>query len=148
MDDGATQLRVAEVSPPTTDNEVAAEAVVAGVDDATELATPPVVRLRAVTRNEYVVPFVSPAIEALRTGAPVSAIWVVHETPSVEDSTRYPVIVRPAAVAGATHERATLRSPATAVTEVGADGVPSGTAKAWLLDTPTEEPVRTLTRYV
>jgi hypothetical protein len=62
------------VSPPTTDNEVAAVAVVAGVDDVAELATPLVVRLRAVTRNEYVVPFESPVIEALSTGVPVSAI--------------------------------------------------------------------------
>ncbi len=81
--------------------------------------------LIAATRNRTATPAVKPVAVNEVVVEPVSATTVVHDTPLVDDSIRYPVIGRPPSSPGADHANVARSGPATADKLVGRAGAAS-----------------------
>ena len=133
VDAGADHNTNASVSPAVALTEVGDDGTshVTTAADATDVVEP--TAFVAVTVNVYDVPRVRPEQDAV---SPVTT----HDPPAGDEVTVYPVIGEPPSEEGATHDTTADPLPATAVTNVGADGTVAGITA--LLTPAAEEPAR------
>ena len=106
-----------------------------GIAVAVALAAPTPAKVIALTRTEYLLPFMSPPTTAPVAGPAVSTATIQVE-PSIDVSMRYPLIAAPPFEEGAVHVSDNCWSAEFAMRFVGAEASPRGCTATGTESTP------------